>query len=254
MSEQKDRTLFRGSELRRMILLLVLGVAAGIACAIIWRRHGELSRIFVTGTVALIGGSLLGGIVSLLIADFDRRRVQRAAQIEFISNILTELKSVYDRVDRGRTLMAAHQSAKTYRDQMDQFIDVRVKLLAVDRALRFDERRRAIGFVLHHVRQMEMYLSLLIDEFIRNYKNVSGLQSIYEAQKTEGLKQPATPKLPVNTPWIRIASFHEMKDFLTPLTDSLGIPKNESKYARMFLGSLDLASDQLRRALEMERR
>ena len=58
----------------------------------------------------------MGGVVSLLIQDLDRRRLQQAAHLEFIANVLSDLKDVYDRVDRGRTLIRANRSAKTYGD------------------------------------------------------------------------------------------------------------------------------------------
>lgn len=99
-SERKDRTRFRSSEIRLMLGLLAFGVALGSVAAYLSRDSPELSRIFVAATVTLFFGSLLSGVVSLLIADFDRSRVQRAAQLEFIANVLADLKAVYDRIDR----------------------------------------------------------------------------------------------------------------------------------------------------------
>lgn len=247
--------------------LLALGVVMGVAGALIWREHGELSRIFVTATVTLIFGALLGGVVSLLIADFDRRRVQRAAEMEFVSNILSDLKAVYDRVDRGRTLIAAHQSAKTYGEQMQGFIDARVKLLAVDRALKFDERGTPLALVRKEVRKMEKYLHSLTREFVEHYKAISRAQSLYEVKLKAALDSSAD--LPGNLPWQGIVALEQIQDFLLPVKDSTdedeteasskalqteGSDNKASNYSKIFLDSLDRASEILRQALEAELR
>src|SRR5712692_6371217 len=114
-SSRAQRTRFRSKELVAMVLLLGVGEIFGVGTYYFTRESlVELSKAFAVGAATLVFGALLGGVVTLLIADFDRRRVQRAAQLDFISNVLADLKSVYDRVDRGRTLIKAHQSARTY--------------------------------------------------------------------------------------------------------------------------------------------
>ena len=255
--ERKDRTQFRLAEIGWMLGLLTLGVVLGGAAAYVSRETPELSRIFVTGTVTLFFGSLLGGVVSLLIADFDRRRVQRAAQLEFISNVLADLKGVYDRIDRGRTLISAHQSAKTYGDQMREFIDARVKLLTVLRALRFDERRSPILRVYAEVEKMESYVHLLTAEFEKHYKHISRSQSIYEARMKRALEGPnpvaSATDLPENSPWDEIAALPDLKDFLRPVDDCKEEDASKSsKYCRSFLLPLDHASEILRQALDSE--
>jgi hypothetical protein len=142
-----------------MAALLVVGEAIGIGVSFATgKSNPELSKAFASGATTLFFGALLGGIVSLLFADLDRRRVQRAAQIEYITNVLADLKAVYDQVDRGRTLIAAHKSAKTYGDEMKNFIQARVKILQVMRALKFDERGSAVAAILPEVENMEGYL------------------------------------------------------------------------------------------------
>lgn len=241
-----------------MLGILAFGVALGTVAAYLSSARPELSRIFVNGTVTLIFGSLLGGVVSLLVADFDRRRVQRAAQLEFVSNLLADLKAVYDRVDRGRTLIAAHQSAKTYGEQMREFIDVRVKLLTVLRALRFDERRSPILSVRSEVEQMEAYMRLLTAEFAKHYKNISRSQSIYEARMKQALEDPlrvasGAAALPANSPWSELAALSQLNDFLRQADDcGKENERTASEYCRSFLLPLDRASDSLRRALDSE--
>ena len=257
-NERKDRTRFRSREVLLMIGLLLFGVVLGVVAAYWSRADGDLSRIFVTGTVTLVFGSLLGGVVSLLIGDFDRRRVQRAAQLEFISNVLAELKGVYDQVDRGRTLISAHQSAKTYGEQMREFIEARVKLLAVQRALRFDERRRPIVPVLEDVGRMEEYLHSLTAEFVEHYKDISRAQSVYEARMKRALESglPAgdgEAQLPENSPWRELAKLPQLEDFMRPVDDLKGgSAGGASRYYQSFLKPLDSASENLRKALELE--
>jgi len=257
-SERKDRTRFRSSEIRLMLGLLVFGVVFGCVAAYLTRASPELSRIFVTGTVTLFFGSLLGGVVSLLIADFDRSRVQRAAQLEFITNVLADLKAVYDRIDRGRILIAAQQSAKTYGEQMREFIDARVRLLAVLRALRFDERGSPILAVRLEVEKMEAYVHSLTAEFEQCYKNISRSQSVYEARMKralENLSAPVNvePQLPSNSPWSELSQLSQLKDFLRHVDDCREDgASGTSEYCRSFLLPLDRASDTLRMALDSE--
>jgi hypothetical protein len=97
-----------------MLGWLGCGEGVGIGGALIAYHCGssELGKIFATAAITLFFGSMLGGVVTLLIADFDRRRVKRASEIDFINNVLNDLKAVYDRVDRGRTLIKARRSAR----------------------------------------------------------------------------------------------------------------------------------------------
>src|SRR5258708_4793052 len=144
-----------------MAALLVAGEAVGIGVSFATKgANDELSKAFAAGSAALLFGALLGGIVNLLIADFDRRRIRRAAEIDYIMNVLADLKAVYDKVDRGRTLISAHRSAKTYGHEMRNFIEARVKLLQVVRALKFDERGSAVTAIQVDVDRMEGYLKL----------------------------------------------------------------------------------------------
>ena len=170
------------------------------------KLDNDLSKDFAAGTATLFFGALLGGVANMLIADFDRRRVRRAADIEYVLNVLADLKAVYDTVDRGRTLISAHRSAKTYGDEMKNFIEARVKLLQVERALRFDERGSSIEIIRSEVSRMGSFLRLLVEEFQHKSKETSRAQSVYEARMKKALDQlPVSqvdnPPLPANTPW-----------------------------------------------------
>jgi hypothetical protein len=250
---RRERTRFLGSELRLMLFLLVSGELLGIgAAAWTWRFDHELSRLFATAATTLLFGALLSGVVTLLITDFDRRRVQRAAQLDFIANVLSDLKAVYDQVDRGRTLIKAHRSAKTYGEEMHRFIEARVKLQNVVRALWSDERGDPIKGVRHHVVSMEKYLYQLIEEYEKEYKEISLAQSIFEARLKSVLeaKPPvdSLDALPPNVPWHKLERLERLKEFLLPALEADNVERT-SGYAKSFLGSLDSASKQLRTAL-----
>jgi hypothetical protein len=255
-NSRRERTGFLKSEIWMMLLLLVFGELAGIGAAV-GTRHAApgLSNLFATAATTLLFGSLLGGIVTLLIANFDRRRVQRAAQLDFIANVLTDLKDVHDQVDRGRTLIKAHRSAKTYGEEMRGFIQARIKLQNVARALQTDERRKPILGVGEKVGLMEKYLRELLEEYEGEYKTVSLEQSIFEAQLKRALEAPPSAEhsvesLPPNTPWEKLERLDRLKDFLLPIpAPESGSAESTSKYMQSFRQPLDAASEQLRAAL-----
>jgi hypothetical protein len=260
-----ERTAFRRSAYIVMVALILLGEAVGVG---VWylnkTSNKELSNAFGGGALTLFFGALLGGIVSLLIGELHRLRVHRAANIEYITNVLADLKAVYDNVDRGRTLIAAHQSAKTYGDEMRNFIGARVKLLQVERALKFDKRGSTVRPAVESgVKSMEGYLKLLIEEFTKEYKEISLSQSIYEANMASMKKalehvsptENNVPELPGNAPWDRIAALGKVRDFLKSVDDceDPDIPDVEkSGYCTRFLKPLDSVSCKLRKALEAQ--
>jgi hypothetical protein len=253
---RKDWTPFRRREEAAMVGLLIAGELLGITVSYATlQTHPDLSKAFAAGSVTLLFGALLGGIVSQLVAEFDRQRVRRAAELEFIGNVLADLKSVYDQVDRGRTLIVAHQSVKTYGDEMRAFIEARVKLRNVERALSVDERQRRIASVYEPVHAMTQYLNSLTEEFELHFKALSRQQSVYEAEMKLALARitdtHSSPTLPPNTPWERLVRLSVLADFIAPAEDTTdtGARVHLSIYGRSFLANLDEASRQLRDAL-----
>jgi len=217
----------------------------------------DLSKVFTTAAVTLLYSALLGGVVTQLLADFDRRRAQRAAQVEFITNVLADLKGVYDQVDRGRTLIKAHRSAKTYGDEMRGFIEARVKLQNVERALRTDERRTPILSARDEVAQMADYLRALLQEFEDEYKAISILQSVFEAKLKRALeptppREPSPEALPPNEPWEALVRLRRLTEFLKPVARDASDKTPATEYETQFLTPLDDASAVLREALQRQ--
>ena len=254
-----QRMRFRSKELITMALLLVIGEFVGIGGSYVTlSSNAELSKILAQAAITLFFGALLGGVVTALIADFDRYRLQRAAQLDFSSNVLTDLKSVYDGVDRGRTLIRAHQSAKRYGEEMRHLIEARIKLLNVVRALKFDERGVSLMTIGTKVAMMESYLKTPIDEYEQEYKKISLLQSLYEFRVKQVLeKSVSAPDAavfpPANKPWEAIECLKSVADFMVPVEKCGAMSaRTTSEYCRLFLAPLDEASEQLREILRKE--
>jgi phosphate/sulfate permease len=186
--------------------VVLVGTCAGIGYAAAAVATGKLREALLIAATTLVFGAFLGGVVKFLLEDLqharDRRdedvrrereqrdedvrreREQRDDQARFVTAILADLKSVYDRVERVRILIAAHKSALTYGTEMRDLIDSAVELRNVSRAV----DQGTSGILERHlddlklaVTSMETYLTSLTDEFKEGYKRIADKQRIYEA-------------------------------------------------------------------------
>jgi hypothetical protein len=162
--------VFREHPLLTACLLVVVGAGAGYLAA--GPASGELESALLVGSTTLVFGALLGGAVKFLLDDVQRLRDQRHEQARFVKQLLDDLKSVYDRVERVRILIAAHRSACTYGNEMRDLIDSAVRIRNVTRALDhtsgvLEDRRSDLRAAVIH---MTEYLDALTDEFQKNYK------------------------------------------------------------------------------------
>jgi hypothetical protein len=224
----------------------VVALSSAIAFSVAPMVDDDLKKALYTGAVTLIFGGLLGGVLKLLLEDVATARREREDAATFVTNVLADLKNVYDRVGRARLVIPAQQSAKTYGEEMRGLIDARVQLRNVMRAL----ERRTAGVsettrthVASKVERMERYLEALTGEFRDKYKQVADLQRAYEARVTAALKQYAAsngtvslPRVP-NEPWDLLRRDFER---LNSLID--GAPE----YRKNFESALDDASEALR--------
>jgi hypothetical protein len=205
----------------------------------------ELKKVVYGGAATLLFGGLLGGVLKLQLDEVVAAKRRREDAADFVANVLSDLKGVYDRVERARTLVPAHKSAKTYGDEMRGLIEARVQLRNVIRAL----ERRAEGIdnearkaVTRPVGQMAEYLDTLVGEFRDNYKPLSDDQRGYEARAEALLKsyaettgQANPPELP-NFVWTRISKLPVLADFIG----------ERGEYKKSFEEPLDYASEVLR--------
>jgi hypothetical protein len=217
----------------------------------------ELRKAIYAGAATLLFGGLLGGVLKVLLDEVVAAKRRREDAAEFVANVLADLKGVYDRVARARTLIPAHKSVKTYGGEMRDMIEARVQLRNVTRAL--ERRAEGVGdevrrTVTDHVSQMETYLDRLTTEFRDNYKTLSDEQRGYEERAKAMLKiyaDDSTGAEPPHLPgfvWDRLSSLPVLKDFIG----------EGQGYQSEFVAPLDNASESLRnehaRILRNERR
>lgn len=224
--------------------VVVVIVCVGVSFALAPHLTTKAGETLRSSAIALVFVALIGGLVKILLDDFQRVRARRAEQARFVSAVLADLKGVYDRVERARVVIKAHESAKTYGDEMRALIDARVQLRNVTRALEAGtsgitpERERRICTA---VETMEKYLATLTDEFACKYKQISNAQRIYEARVVNLLKTASeTTQLPDNAPWKAIRVLDHLSDFIDGGT-----------YSTLFEKPLDDASHRLRNELRV---
>jgi hypothetical protein len=241
------------TQLRTVIVATAVAVipsAVAVAVAHGGNVDSELSKALYVGAVTLTFGGLLGGVLKILLDDVVTTRRKREDAATFVSNVLSDLKAVYDRVGRARILIPAHQSAKTYGSEMRDLIEARVQLRNVVRAL----ERRADGIldaqrliVITGVKKMEEYLEGLTSEFRDKYKPVADSQRAYAGKVDAAVKKLADSgssesALAIrNTPWECLTS-----GGFPRLTDLIGQGTN---YAKEFEDPLDATSKVLRNEL-----
>lgn len=235
----------RRTLLAAVALVMVPSLLALLAALV---AEGALKNALITGAISLIFGGLLGGLLKVLLDDLAATKRKREDAAAFVTNVLADLKSVYDRVARARVLIPAHKSVKTYGNEMRDLIEARVQLRNVTRAL----ERRADGMndaaratVTTLVRQMETYLETLTCEFRDNYKPLSDRQRSYEERTSVLLKRFAegdadqpVPELP-GFVWDSIRRLEKLSDFIGPA----------HAYGEHFETPLDQASEELRKEL-----
>jgi hypothetical protein len=219
----------------------------------------HLKEALQTGAVTLLYGAILGGFVKVLLDDLDRIRAQRLELGLFISNMLTDLKAVYDRVERARSLILAHRSALTYGSEMRDLIEARVKLLNVIRALDGDARSEALGAIKPAVVSMAEYLRSIVEEFQVNYRDISESQARFQARvktverKLEG-DDASDAKFPENEPWLKLGKLNALQGLLGVRTDpqlvqAILAPPTSQTYQVAFVEKLDDVSSVLRTRL-----
>jgi hypothetical protein len=233
--------------IRAMLWALVPSVAALLVAPHI--PDDELRKVIFAGGATLLFGAFFGGMVKFLLDELAATARLRDDAASFVSNVLGDLKHVYDQVARARILIPAHKSAKTYGEEMRGMIDARVQLRNVVRAL----ERRAEGLteetrveVTRRVEnKMEKYIETLTCEFRDSYKELSDAQRGYEARAdamvtafAEGRAFHEPPTLPPFV-WERITKLPALADFIGDGT----------LYREGFEDPLDAASELLRAEL-----
>lgn len=225
--------------------ILLVVVAAGVGLGVATIVDDELAQGIQKAVLMLIAGGLIGGVLKILLDDVVAARKRWDDAQTFVTNILGDLKEVHDRVERARLLIPAHQSAKTYGDELRDLLGSRVQLLNVHRALktRNDVFRQDMQEKLEPlVHSMTDYLGDIATEFKNNYKDISNAQASYEVAvkaTRSGVGGGATTQ-PHNTPWEKIQALP---------TTGLFLRDSSEDYEKRFTHPLDKASALLREEL-----
>lgn len=245
------------------ILILAATVGAIVVAQLLPGSQTNLKQALEKAGVTLLFGAILGGVAKLLLDNFELGRVQRGEQAQFVSNVLDDLKQVYDRVESARILLPAHKSAKTYGDEMRALIPAQVQLRNVKRALAKDSlameepSRKAVS---QHIERMEVYLESLTHEFRDNYKRIADKQRAYEARVSTQLKAEGQAAATSgeggfpNEAWEDVTRLPRLADFI----GLNSVPSGDQDpavldFQRDFVGPLDDATqclrDELRRII-----
>lgn len=194
--------------------------------------------------------SVVGGIVQWFLKGRESEKQYEREKLNFYQNILSDLKSVYDRVEKARLLIEAHRTAKTYGEQMRELIGGVVTLHNIKRALNpgFPELKEELK---PKIDKMNQFLKDLLIEYRDNYKHISILQEIDEVQKQNLKKQKESSTIPTildteipSSAWNRIKELNK----LHVLRDD----KCYEEYKSNFLKYLDEASEILRSRIPVE--
>jgi hypothetical protein len=152
----------------------------GLLIAFLVKGEPELHKQLISASLTLLFGACFGGIVKMLLDQAVAEKRRRDDAAAFVANVLADLKKVYDHVERARLLIPAHQSAKTYGDEMREDVTAGVvQLRNVIRALQGRVAGVPVGLqecVRPEVEKMKRYLLELMDEFSDEYKHLPHYQ------------------------------------------------------------------------------
>lgn len=194
--------------------------------------------------------SVIGGLVQWILKNREFENQKEKERLNFYRNILSDLKSVYDNVEKARLLIEAHRTAKTYGEQMRELIGGVVTLHNIKRALdpAFPDLKNKLEPCIN---KMNKFIKELLQEYRDNYKRISILQEIDEAKKEVLKKQQEKEEQPeiknVDIPssaWSQIEKLEKLK--------TLRDDNEYESYKASFLKHLDKASEILREKIPVE--
>ena len=241
------------ARMANLSLAKAIAIAAGISLIGLFiafqaDAKSELHKQLMSASLALLFGACFGGIVKMLLEQAVAEKRQRDDAAVSVANVLGDLKKVYDYVERARLLIPAHQSAKTYGDEMrDDVTTGVVQLRNVMRALQGRVAGVPVGLqqrVRPQVEAMKDHLIELTDEFRAEYKPLSDLQRLHEARAgsmAEAFGKDRSDAASVQMPgfvWAAVQRLSRLAEF------TQGGPEHLTK----FIQPLDTASEELRRA------
>jgi len=198
-------------------------------------------------TLALV--TAIGGLVQWILKTEDLERETRKETITFYRNLLSDFKSVYDKMEKARLLIHANRTAKTYGEQMRSLIENVVTLNNIKRALNpeFPVLQKELSTCID---KMQAFIDNLLVEYGNNYKRLSILQEIDEKKKQQLIEErmkTIDSKIEVaNIPSIAWKEIEKLEN-LSAIKD-----EKSGKYKIDFLDYLDQASEILRKRIPVK--
>ncbi|WP_299047904.1 hypothetical protein [uncultured Tateyamaria sp.] len=238
-------------------ILLWIGLAfvGGLAiwATVFWLTNGgeDGPRLLVavgTAGLSLAFGGVLGGVIKKLFDAWNTRKTALDARTEYIAQLMEDFKTVYNMVERARFLILAHQSAKTYGEQMRDLPDAIILLHNIKRATRqgfpnlYKDLEGPIFFCT-------VFLKALVEEYRDDYYPISKKQSQDEADNkvtraliAEGTKDRDAEI--VQSAWAEIRDLTCLKVLLlaTGPDKEKGEAEDFASYNKFFVQHIDLAS------------
>lgn len=234
------------------VILVVSAVGMAVWALAYWISYGDdsphaLLTAFGKAGLTLAFGAVAGGFVAHLFRRWDKHRADLAAEQAFYRAILDDLKSVHDRVERARLLIDAHQSAKTYGEQMRILPDADITLHNIRRALR-PGYADVLEDIEKPLKACSAFIKGLTGEFRIHYKKISNAQLRDEAINEHRCEQLA--KGDIEKEAVKFA--REGWEMIAKL-EALKVLRDEAewdKYYIAFRWHIDLASFHLRKRLD----
>lgn len=193
----------------------------------------------------------IGGLVQWILKDRDAAMQKDKEQLNFYRNVLSDLKSVYDKVEKARLLIQAHRTAKTYGEQMRELIDGVVTLHNIERALN-PEFPKLYEDLHPYINSMIFFIKGLLNEYRDHYKRISVLQEIDQKNKEILIEERVkSSNLEIGNNDIPSNAWEQIKHLnnLTILKDD----DNSEAYKSSFLLHLDKASAILRKRIPVKK-
>jgi uncharacterized membrane protein len=160
--------------------------------------YGDFYESLVGPLLTFTSAVLVAGVVGVAVsAARDRRGQERKdadkqAEIErehraFLESQIVALWSVHDRLKTSAVLISAHQTAKTYSEQMKEIISARARLSDIGDTIERQKRPLVTDAEFRKFRKKldvaTSFLHPLVDEYRENYlKKVSYAQLVDEAR------------------------------------------------------------------------
>jgi hypothetical protein len=236
-----------------LLVLIITGLTLwGLMLILTWSDDNPNELLIDLGktgaSLSLI--TVIGGLVQWILKNRESEKQKENEKINFYRNLLSDLKSVYDGVEKARLLIEAHRTAKTYGEQMRELISGVVTLHNIKRSLNpeFPNLEKELNPCIN---SMNHFIKELLREYRDHYKRVSILQEIDETKKNilkEENAKITNPDIVENDipahAWDQIKKLEK----LSILRDD----ENFDKYRAGFLAHLDKASSIIRQRIPVE--